>query len=409
LDSKNLDQSLQANLRALPRTAWILFFGTFLNKFGTFVVPFLALYLTGKGYSIADTGIAIGAYGVGNIVASILGGYLADFIGRRMTIVISMFSSAVAMLLLSQAHSLSAITLLTGLAGLTSEMYRPAASALLTDLIVPERRVTAFSAYRLAFNAGWAFGPATAGFLAARGFFWLFVGDAGTSILFGLVAFFALPKGAPPQREGSDWRETVQVLRHSHRFHQLLIASFGVAFIFFQMGSTYGLHVTHLGFSAKIYGAILSLNGVLVVICELPISNITRRLPERKVIAIGYVLAGLGFALNSCTTSVVGLAVCMTIFTFGEMVSVPVSHAYVANLAPAHMRGRFIGAYGLTWALALVIGPGLGMKMLAASPMFYWVFCGALGILSALIILMRVPGHSSAKLAGASEQPAGIE
>ena len=97
------------------------------------------------------------------------------------------------MLLLSQAHSLPAIIVLTALVGLTGELYRPASSALLADLIPPERRVTAFSAYRMAFNAGWAFGPATAGFLAAHGYFWLFVGDAASSILFGFVAFFALP------------------------------------------------------------------------------------------------------------------------------------------------------------------------------------------------------------------------
>jgi len=43
--------SLKQDLRALPRGAWILFFGTFLNKFGTFVLPFLTIYMTGLSYS----------------------------------------------------------------------------------------------------------------------------------------------------------------------------------------------------------------------------------------------------------------------------------------------------------------------------------------------------------------------
>src|SRR5271169_1633613 len=97
--------TLFTNLRALPPVAWILFFGTFLNKFGSFVVPFLALYLTRKGYSVAQAGVAIGAYGVGNVVATVLGGHLADSVGRRKTIALSMFSGAAAMLLLSQASS----------------------------------------------------------------------------------------------------------------------------------------------------------------------------------------------------------------------------------------------------------------------------------------------------------------
>src|SRR4051794_37678157 len=116
--------SLRQNLRALPRGAWILFFGTFLNKFGTFVLPFLAIYMTRLGYSPAQAGLAIGAYGIGSLAACLIGGYLADTIGRRKTIVLSMVSVAFAMLGLSQVHSLPMIILFSGLAGLTGETYR---------------------------------------------------------------------------------------------------------------------------------------------------------------------------------------------------------------------------------------------------------------------------------------------
>ena len=227
--------TLLASLRALPRPAWILFFGTFLNKFGTFVLPFLTLYLTRQGYSLGDAGMAIGAYGVGTLLASALGGHLADTIGRRQTIVLSMFSAAVTMLLLSQAHSLGAIVVLTAVAGLASELYRPASSALLADLVPAGQRLTAFSAYRMAFNAGWAFGPATAGFLAERGYFWLFVGDAATSVLFGLVAFCALPRGASGRESQSKWLEALEVLRGDRKFQQLLLAAFAIGLVFLQI------------------------------------------------------------------------------------------------------------------------------------------------------------------------------
>ena len=116
--------TLTTSLRALPPAAWILFFGTFLNKFGTFVVPFLALYLTQKGYTIAQAGIAIGAYGAGNVVATLMGGHLADTLGRRKTIVLSMFSGAASMLMLSQARSYPMILCLAAFAGLASEFYQ---------------------------------------------------------------------------------------------------------------------------------------------------------------------------------------------------------------------------------------------------------------------------------------------
>src|SRR5258708_401496 len=92
-------ETLLSSLRTLPRAAWILFFGTFLNKFGGFVVPFLTLYLTSRGYTAGQTGLAVSAYGVGNLGASLLGGHLADKLGRRKTILLSMFSGAAMMML----------------------------------------------------------------------------------------------------------------------------------------------------------------------------------------------------------------------------------------------------------------------------------------------------------------------
>jgi MFS family permease len=389
---KNSEPTLVASLRALPSAAWILFFGMFLNKFGSFVVPFLALYLTREGYTLTDAGLAIGAYGVGNLIASLLGGHLADTIGRRKTILLSTFSGAGTMLLLSQAHTLPLIIGLAALTGLASEFYRPACSALLADLVPPEQRVTAFAAYRMSFNAGWAFGPATAGFLATKGFFWLFVGDAATSILFGLVVLLALPRDMGAQRRENCWSEAIGEIRQDRKFHQAVLASFVVAFVFMQMSSTFGVHVTRMGFSAATYGALISMNGAMVVLCELPLTTITRRFPARQVLAAGYLLIGAGFALNAFAHTVPALAGCIIIFTLGEMVAMPVSSAYVSNLAPAHLRGRYMGVFGLSWALALIVAPGLGMKMLACNPMLLWLGCGTLGAIGALIISMDVKG-----------------
>ncbi|HKO00471.1 MAG TPA: MFS transporter, partial [Thermoanaerobaculia bacterium] len=182
-------------MRAMPAAAWVLFGGTFVNRFGTFVLPFLILYLTRSGYSIAQAGFAVGAYGAGHLVSSIAGGHLADRIGRRNTIAISMFSSAAAMLALSQARGFAVIVTITFIVGMTTELYRPASHALLGDLVTPEQRVTAFGLYRFAVNLGIAAGPATAGFLAERSFLWLFVGDAVTSVGYGVIAILFLPHG----------------------------------------------------------------------------------------------------------------------------------------------------------------------------------------------------------------------
>ena len=377
--------TLFTNLRALPPVAWILFFGTFLNKFGSFVVPFLALYLTQKGYSVAQAGVAIGAYGVGNVLATVIGGHLADRIGRRKTIALSMFSGAAAMLMLSQARSFPAILALAALAGLTGEFYRPASSALLADLVPAANRVTAYSAYRMAINAGFAFGPATAGFIAGHGYFWLFAGDAATSALFGVVALAALPEVTHLAERGGGWLEASRALLGDRRLHRVLLASFFVALIFFQMSSTFGFAVMRVGLSPRVYGALLSLNGALVVFMELPLTTVSRRFKPINAMALGYLFVGVGFLLGAFAITIAGFALCILVFTLGEMFAMPVASAYVAGLSPEHMRGRYMGTYGLTWTLAQVFAPGLGMCLFSSSPPSFWIVGGCLGVAAAVV------------------------
>ena len=378
--------TLLSSLRSLPRAAWFLFVGTFLNKFGGFVVPFLTLYLTSKGYSVGQAGLAVSAYGIGNLGASLLGGHLADRLGRRQTILLSMFSGAAMMLLLSQAHTFGLILVLVVLTGLTNEFYRPASQALLADVVPPGHRMTAFAALRVSFNAGFAFGPATAGLLAAWGYIWLFTGDAATSVLYGLVAMLALPRSTANIQKNASWSEALTVVRRDHRLHQLLLASFAIGLVFFQLGSTYGLHVTSLGFSPAVYGAVVSFNGALIVFCELPLTRLRRRFPARRTMAVGYLVCATGYVLNAFAHTIPALVLCMLVFTIGEMITLPTAVTYLANLAPPHMRGRYMGVSGVTWAMALILGPVGGLKLFAWSPAVYWITCGGVGVFAAAVI-----------------------
>jgi MFS family permease len=363
--------TLLAGLRALPRPVWILCAGIFINRFGTFVMPFLALYLTGRGYTAGDAALALGAFGLGHLGAAVAGGHLADHLGRRNTIVLSMLSTGVAMLLLSQAENLWAIVALAALTGVTGEMSRPAASALLTDLVEPDQRMLAFALSRVAVNAGWAFG------------------HAATSIGFGLVALIALPHGIRTKPTATPWPGVWKVLRGDRAFALYIAATFAVAIVFQQMGSTFSLQVTGLGFSAVTYGLLISLNGVLVVLFELPLTMWVKRLPVRRAMAAGYVLVGAGFACAGFARSVPELALAMTVFTFGEMISMPASGTYLASIAPVHARGRYMGIFGLAWAGATLLGPAGGVALFGIHPLLVWLGCGALGLLAAGLVLIE--------------------
>jgi MFS family permease len=326
--------TLLQNLRALPKPVWVLFGGTFINRFGTFVMPFLAIYMTREGFSPTQAGMAVSSYGAGHIIASMLGGHLADRIGRRHTIALSMFSSAAAMLALSQVHTLPLLLSTAFLVGLVGEIYRPAATALLGDLVQPEQRVAAFGMYRFAINLGFAVGPATAGFLADRSFFYVFAGDALTSFAFGIVALFALPHGMRSSGEDEKPAEGLRVALADRRFMFFLAATLCMTWVEFQLHSTFPLHIARLGYSPKTYGMLLSINGVMIVLFELAFTSWTQRFPPQPLIALGYGLTGIGLAMTGIADSLPFLALSVVVWTMGEMVWAPVTGAFVTGLAP---------------------------------------------------------------------------
>lgn len=383
--------SLRQSLQTLPRSLWVLSVGSFVNRFGAFVYPFLVLYLTRAGYSAAQAGAAVTTYGAGSIASSALGGVLADRIGPRTTIVVSMGTSAATMLALSQAHGLAMLTLLAGLAGLTGDLYRPAGKALVAALAPIPYRVAAYALSRFAVNLGVAAGPILAGVLANRAFGLLFLGDAMTSLAFGVLALVALPRGVPYRTTAEPSEAGQRGILRDRAFLRLLIASALVGFVYFQAYSTFALQVRANGSSAAVYGALLSLNGLLIIAFELPLTTLTQRLPVRPTIATGLLLIGLGFSVNAIAHTVPLLGLSVLLWTIGEMVHSPVLSAYVAALAPPRLIGRYQGLYGLAWGSGLLLAPTVGTSLFSWRPPVLWLLCGALGIVAATLVLIKEP------------------
>jgi MFS family permease len=86
----------------------------------------------------------------------------------------------------------------------------------------------------------------------------------------------------------------------------------------------------------------------------------------------------------------------MVIMTIGELILIPTATTYVANLAPAEMRGRYMSVYGLTWGVATGIGPVLGGFLNDNfGPTTIWIGAFLIGISSTagFLLLMRHPAR----------------
>ena len=143
---------------------------------------------------------------------------------------------------------------------------------------------------------------------------------------------------------------------------------------------------------------LISLNGVLIVVFELAIIAVVRHLRPQPVIAVGYLLVGVGFALTGVSRTLPTLAATVVIWTLGEMISSPMTSAYVAEIAPEQYRGRYMGMWVLAWSVGLMLGPPIGTMLLAHNATLLWTSCGALGVLAAALVSVRPTERTSETL-----------
>ena len=380
--------SFTASLRQLPRPFWILIGATFVNRFGVFVWPFLTLYITRSGNTAAQAGWAVSAYSAGAFGAAWLGGWLADRIGRNVTMALSSLGSAACMMALSQTGDWRALAGLAFLTGLVAEAGNPASSALVQDIVPEPLRVTAFAVWRFAINLGWSLGPLVAGILAERSFFWLFAVDAATSVFFGIIAWIFLPRGRKTEAHLAGWGPAWQSIRRNKPFLALFAACVCCSWSFRQTATTFMLHLRESGHSMSWSGIILALNGVMICALEMPLTAVTRRLSSRTMIALGNILMGASYLALMGPSPLWAFMLCMVVFTLGEMFTFSRQPAYAAGLAPDDMRGRYSGFTSFAWAIGGIVSSAGGLQLYALSPAAVWITGTVLGLASAALILM---------------------
>jgi MFS family permease len=399
---------LPRRLRGLPRAVWVLVAGTLITRAGSFAVPFLTIYLhRERGLSLRAAGLA--AYGAGGMIAALSGGSLADRLGRKPVVVGSPLLGGLAVVALLATQAAAAVTAVSFVAGMDAEAGRPAVSAMLTDLTPYDRRIDAFALFRLVINLGFAVGTGLGGLLITHlGFARLFVADAATSWAYAVVALALLPETRParaPDAAGDTRARGFGAVLADRTFRRFWLATFIGALVFCQPMATLALALTDRGLSTAVYGGLISANGVIIIASEFWLSGRTGRHPPPRVMALGSLLLGIGFALTPYAGRAIPLLLgTVAVWTLGEMLGSPTGQAYVSAIAPADLRGRYAGAVGLAWSLAFTIGPLLGATALAAGGPALWVGCLVLACVSAALFL-TLPAVSTTTAAPAT-QPA---
>ena len=385
------------NYIELPRQVHLLCLGALINRAGSFVLVFLTIYLSEQlGFGIGFATGCLGIFGVCAMLAAIVGGQLADKWGRRPVLLVAIFGGSLTLLTMSQAQDRWSLMVLIGLFALLNEMYRPAASAMIGDLTRPPQRPHAFSLMYVAINLGFAIAPPLGGWLSERSWQMLFVCDAATAAAFGTLILFACRETAPEvdaEEPSVSAGSFVGVVLRDSRFLLFCLATLLVAVVYLQGMSTLPIHIRSLGFSNADYGKLIAINGILIVILQLPLTHALNRFNRLVVILVGGVLVAAGFGLTGFASSMWMFAVSIAVWTLGEIMQAAFNQAVVAELAPAQMRARYFGCFSMTFSLSLSIGAPLGGFVLERyGARYLWngcLFTAMLAVALYLVILSK--------------------
>lgn len=371
----------------LPRAIHVLCVGTLINRAGTLFVPFLSLYLTTVVHSSNQVAsLAMGFFGIGSILGALTGGHLADHVGRGRVMLGALVGSATLMVCFSFIHTVWLLLPLTLILALVADMYRPAASALIADLTSPHLRPAAYNLMYVAINLGFAVGASAGGWVAERDYKLLFYIDALTSLIFAgvLLTFIRKALGLVPDKQGAAVNSAVEpgssreaqrvplseVARRIVRHRTFVIFCISIhlnALAFMQSMSTMPLYMKQLGYSPTQYGRVAAINGVLIVVGQLPLTVALQRFHRGWTVAIGAGLTALGFGLMEWAQSLWALAGTVVVWTAGEMFMAVFNAAIVSDLAPMELRARYMGAWSMSFASAMAIGAPLGGLVLDTS------------------------------------------
>jgi predicted MFS family arabinose efflux permease len=378
----NLHRLLHRTVGGFPADFWVLWSGILVNRIGALAFPFLSFFLISRGVPQNVAAAAVSCWGIGGLSAAFLGGWSADRIGRKFTLLTGLGTSALALFAIPWCQPLFLIYACAFLAGFAFDFQRPAVSAAVADLVPVSDRVRAYALTYWAVNIGASIAPLIGGLLATISFHFLFSFDGTTSLLYFAIILFCF-------REP---RQQVQGVRRSPFAafgDRRLLVLFGLACLltgqFFQAYSTLPLVMSQKGLDAGDFSRALVVNGITVVVLSIPISRWLQRWSPAAGLSIAAICTGTGFCLTQFARTTPEYAATIFIWTLGEIAIASTTPALISRIAPPGQQGVYQASYSMSWSVGILLGPTVGGFVLQIfGERSLWSGCGILGLLAAI-------------------------
>jgi len=386
----------------LEKSIYVLFFAKIINSVGSFVYPFLTLFLTQKlGYSTGRAGFVLMIASISFVPGSILGGKAADSFGRKKILVAAQFCSALCFMACAIIPDKQMIPFLIIGAEFFLGVVHPTSMAMTVDLSRPENRKAAFSLLYLGHNIGFAIGPLLAGMLYTNHTAWLFSGDAMTTML-SLVLVVIFVKETRPseqqlkesienpadEKQSGEKAESGSVFRVLGRRPFLIIFVLLVMlmnFVYAQMSFSLPLFMNEIfGTEGPVfYGSAMSINAVIVISCTTVIITLTRKMKPILATLLTALLYALGFGALYFGHAFYLIIICVVIWTVGEILGATNIDVYISNHTPMSHRGRINSIVPVIIGTGYAVSPYIMGKFIEQNSVrMVWPLCFGIGIIA---------------------------
>jgi MFS family permease len=390
---------IATKFHAFPRQFWLIALGVMISSAGSSMIwPFQLIYVSGKlGLHISTVATLITISSAMGLVISLVGGSIADRIGRKPVMFLAQASHGAAYLLMSQASSYLGFLVPMTIMATAMPFYAVGSDSMMADMLPVEQRIEGYSILRMINNAGIAVGPAIGGFIVSKSYVLAFRIAATCMFVYGLMLVVLVKETLNKQRRTRHLdmgrRESFggynRVLRD--RFFAIFVMVVALGMIApLMMWTLLAVYTKqNFGLPEYLYSWIPITNALMCVFVQYFVTRIASRFRPLPVLAVGMFVYAAGVGSVAWMSHFGGFVVSMVIITFGELILVPTATTYVANRAPADLRGRYMSTYWVTWGLARAAAPLIGGVLNdQISPRAVWHGGLMIGAASALMLFI---------------------
>ena len=360
---------IKKQMEVYPGQFWLIASGVFISSSGSSLIwPFQLIYIS-KTLTLPISAITtlLSISSIIGLVASLIGGAIADKFGRKIIMIVSQAAHGIAYIMMSQAHTYIGFLIPMTIMGTAMPFYSIGSDSMMADIIPSNQRTEAYALLRMFNNAGIAIGPAIGGFIVTGSYSIAFFIAATCMILYSLMLTLFVrdtldeTSNQPVSRAKTNIMGGYERIFSDHNFMAyvsiITIGMIGPLMMWILLS----VYINkYYGIPEYLFSWLPITNALMCVFVQYPVTMQIKKLQPKNALSLGMFAYAIGVGSVAIMTGFWGFWMSMVIMSFGELILVPTGSKYVSDIAPQDLRGRYMSIYWLTWGISRSIAPIIG-------------------------------------------------